>query len=488
MRKLLTVAMALVLAVALAACTRTVDNTDGTGGGGEDLVAEDGPGSVDEDSAGGADSGGKTDKGPQGNCGVVGKTVNDLQSKDEGVNCVLPAEGESGFINLDQGVDLNCVIVTTPSHFVDDNLDGFYVEDFGGGAFSGIKVVTATGGADDVKVGDILDITGDLKEYYCLTEFDAVQITVTDSGDAPAPTAVSEADVKAVGGDESFEGVLVELENVTVDSTDKWGGFKTTGGVSIASTIFGDLVPAESGCVYKHVIGVVDFSYGEYKVLPRFAADVDAGDCDDPLPPEDTTVEEIQTSETSTTCDGEPFVNGGEVIVKALHVSSPRFVVSKDKLHGFFAFQGEGGENQGVFVNTDAADDIEYQMGDVIDITAEWIEYYCVTELKIVEHEKVDSIDGLIPVFGVTADDISADNGEPWEGSIVQLSDVEVLDEINEYGEFHVTGDIMIKMKFDGLTYEPSVGDEFTSIAGALTYDFGNYKIMPRFDEDIVQK
>jgi hypothetical protein len=44
----------------------------------------------------------------------------------------------------------------------------------------------------------------------------------------------------------------------------------------------------------------------------------------------------------------------------------------------------------------------------------------------------------------------------------------------------------MVQDKFE-LTYEAKVGDKLTSVTGVLTYDYGNFKILPRSDQDIVK-
>jgi hypothetical protein len=487
MRTLIYPGLIALLALTLtAACNRTVDNTDdktpGTDITGADLAADPDSDGVDP----GEDTTVQPPKDvtiPEG-CGTLGVTVNDLQTKDEGLNCVEPAEGESGFINLDQGVELNCLIATTPVHDMTETLEGFYAADVGGGPYSGIKVVMDKGTAPEVAIGDVVSMVGDLKEYYCLSEFDVLDVQVFANNGAPVATVVTPEEFNA--DPEKFEGVLVEFKNVAVLEHDTYGGFKIEGNIIVDDAVFSDMPLVDPGCTYDSLVGVVDFGYGKYKVLPRVGDDlkVAAGECD-VVVPETQTIDEIQDSSTSNTCTGEAFVNVGPVSLAGLVVATPRYVASDGKLHGFFATTpGGSGPYSGVLVATEWSKDIDLEVGTEFDLEADWTEFYCLTELKATKiTETGENKAGEISPSAITPQDI----GEGYEGVVVKLSGTFTVEEaVNNYGEVTLSDGIIIKAKFDGFDWDPSVDDVVTEVVGALDYSFDKYKIMPVSNDDVI--
>ncbi len=473
--KLLVIAASLALAASLA-CTSRVDSDDDPGGD-PDVVGEDTTVTPDKDVTPGTDAPGKTDTPTPAGSGIKA-----LQQKDEGLNC---PEG-SDFINLDQGVPLSGVIVTAPVHSVSDKLEGFYAQDSGGGAYSGIKVVMDKGTAPQVAVGDVVDITGDLKEYYCLTEFDAINVTASGTQQDPTSVTVAEDAIAAKSAaTEQYEGVLVTVENATVGSVNNFGGFETQAGVIVDDAIFGDLEPAGDGCVYTSITGVIDFGYGDYVLLPRTAADLvlSGGDCG-PVEPDTTTIEAIQTANESVTCPtpgGENITNVEDVALADVVVASPRFVVSSDKLHGFFGYEGDGEANQGVLFLTDFDKDVNLSVGDIIYAEGSWTEFYCLTEIKVTEYSVTDQAEDQPPVNDISVSDLLGNDAEKWEGSLVRLTGTFKVTEIDEHGDILLddAGDEFKMLADFGFGLNPPVDTTYTEIVGFVTYDYGEYKILP---------
>jgi predicted extracellular nuclease len=497
--KSLTVSLALL--ALLAACTRTVDEEEDTWKAQEDAkagedgkVAGDGNGKTDDaveppedlfaadgklldKGLPGDDGGGQTDQG-----------IFAIQKRKEGLEC----GADSKFIELAQGVSLAQVVVTAPVHFVDDNLDGFFVQEKGGGPYSGIKITVATGTAPELAVGDVFDVVGDAKEYYCLTELEATKLTKTDQTADPVADVVPAAKLASKNPEaEPYEGGLVRIENVKLASTDNYGGFATEEGVVVDDAVFKDMKPAGVGCVYKSITGVLDYGYSEYKLLPRDAADLvldESVECGGAT--EETTIEAIQTDAESATCPppsagGKDIVNLETVALSGVVVASPRLDVSKDKLHGYFVYEGQAGPNKGILLVIDWSEDAKYEIGAILDVEGEWKEYYCFTEVQLTSHAKTGVAEGAIPVTDVTTADLAPAAAEKYEGVLVRLSDVEVIEETNKYGEFLVTGNVMISTAF-GLDYKPKKGDKIKSVAGPLYYSWDNFKILPRTMDDIV--
>jgi len=489
--KLIKVAVLGLLVAGMAGCSRTVDTEDSSVPvedtvGGEDGTVEDDAVPGEDGTEPGNDQVGEDGTGQDDNQVDPGKLkVADLQNKKEGLEC--PAD--STFINLETGLKLDGVVVTAPVFEASQKLDGFFVQDVGGGEFSGIKVVVDKGTAPELKVGDVLNLVGDLKEYYCVTEFEATAVTVTGKTETPAAAVVASADIASgEGASEKWEGVLVEVKDTAVSEVDQYGNIVLEGGAVVADSITA-LPGVDAGCVYQSVTGVIDYAFKLYLLLPRTGEDLvldDSKPCEE-QPPATGSIKEMQESDTSKVCTDQNFLNAGTVELKDVVVMSPKYVVSKDKLRGYWVFDGVGGPWSGLLVTVGWDDTTAFEVGDIITVAGEWMEYYCLTEVKSTSIEDAGkTFEGEIPVNDVTAADLAKDKAEQWEGVLVRIKNVDVTEAPNQHGEFKVTGDIMVQDKFE-LTYEAKVGDKLTSVTGVLTYDYGNFKILPRSDQDIVK-
>ncbi len=151
---------------------------------------------------------------------------------------------------------------------------GFFVQDAGGGEYSGIYVYTDTT-AVTVAVGDVLTITGEVDEYYDLTE-----LKVTDAADVvkSGTASVTATTLSAEPSDwEPYEGVLVTIS----------GGLSLTGDADsygVAATSWSSLFVDDllydydgtygSGDSFPTATGLIDYSFSQWKLLPRSAADL----------------------------------------------------------------------------------------------------------------------------------------------------------------------------------------------------------------------
>ena len=208
-------------------------------------------------------------------------------------------------------VSLHGVIVTTIDLFGTKQGD-FWVEEPGGGAFSGVHVYGAPPSqVSALAVGDIVDIAGAEKDEFTymgsggvggdtsgrsLTELVPVNggmmsVTKTGTGSVPAPMVVDALAIgqKALQADrdaewEKWEGVLITVTNVSATSSSKCVGsscsdntlnqFNITGGAVVESSIaaFPGVTPANlTGTIAKAdclagVTGVVDYFF-DYLLL-----------------------------------------------------------------------------------------------------------------------------------------------------------------------------------------------------------------------------
>ena len=144
-------------------------------------------------------------------------------------------------------------------------------------AWTGIYIYSSSVGASE---GDSVTVIGEVNEYYGLTQlYNIVSSTVDSSSDRSFdPISVSTGDLSggcsATG--EPYEGVLVKLTAVTVtaaaDQHGQWFVDDGTGAVEIEDDFIDP--GAAVGDYYATIIGVVDYSYGEYEVTPRSASDL----------------------------------------------------------------------------------------------------------------------------------------------------------------------------------------------------------------------
>ena len=153
---------------------------------------------------------------------------------------------------------------------------GFHLAD-ASGAYNGIWIYT---NMSSVLEGDEVVLFGTVAEYFDLTEISvaapSTDITVLDSGATiPAATVVATADLAAPLIAETYEGVLVTVSGVTVEDSDLgYNEWSIDDDVVIDDAIFeytGDL--AEGG-TFTSITGLLTYSYGAYKLLPRYDADL----------------------------------------------------------------------------------------------------------------------------------------------------------------------------------------------------------------------
>jgi len=171
--------------------------------------------------------------------------------------------------------DGNSVEVTGLVTAVMDN-GRFYIQD-GPNAWDGIYVYDSS---VMPSVGDDLTITAEVDEYYGLSELKNVSaFTVNSSGnELNAPIVVTTGDL--AGGcaenGESFEGLFVKIDNVTVtaaaDQHGQWFIDDGSGACEVEDAFF-EYAP-EVGAEFSSVLGVVSYGYGEYEVNPRGENDI----------------------------------------------------------------------------------------------------------------------------------------------------------------------------------------------------------------------
>ena len=243
---------------------------------------------------GGGDDDGGDNPGTDGG-GEGGDTIFDIQS-----DSMPPGTA----------VTVNGVVVTAIDNY-GDRRGGIYVQEPEGGAFSGVFVYLSGTEAADLAVGDLVDLSGFVKDEFAwqggcegqenegsLTELspgEGVTPMVAKVGDGtvPAPEVLTPWELAASPEEaEKWEGVLVTFEGARVlsppsgEKDDQMEMF-VTGPYRVQSSLTELTDTIAEGDCYTSITGIGDFFF-DYKVLPRSAADLVAGADGDCLQAENT--------------------------------------------------------------------------------------------------------------------------------------------------------------------------------------------------------
>lgn len=146
----------------------------------------------------------------------------------------------------------------------------FYVQD-ASGPWNGMYVYKYSHGTS---IGDSVELSGTLTEYYNLTEFvpDDLTILASDKNVPDAYTVTSALD-------ESLESVLVTLEDVTFTSDDDSGDSKAwliadKDGTEfkVYGTLYNGFTPLADSSY--DITGVVTYTYSNFRICPRSEEDI----------------------------------------------------------------------------------------------------------------------------------------------------------------------------------------------------------------------
>ncbi|MFN3201581.1 MAG: lamin tail domain-containing protein [Bradymonadia bacterium] len=154
----------------------------------------------------------------------------------------------------------------------------------------------------------------------------------------------------------------------------------------------------------------------------------------------------------------------------------------------------EGGAYSGLWVFNRARVNTDGLVpGSIVRLSGQLIDFFTITELVLQSDDGLEILgQGPAPEPLVVADPARlADGGdlvEPMESLIVAVENVRVLNTApdcpSEFGQFLVTGGMRVddEAPFD---YAPSQGDVLTRLVGAVHFNFGQQKILPRGDDDL---
>ena len=393
-----------------------------------------------------------------------------------------------------------------------------YVQDPKGGAHSAIKLYRPTRAdgkkVTDLKVGDMVNVegivkywhpkAGEFKDNRCskkkhIKELDSAVVTFVKSGTAPTPAIVTAKDLKDCTTADSYEHVLVTLKKVAVLTAEqKKDYFEITvsGGVQIGDDLAVTSSVKKDSC--HSFTGMVVYFYA-YRVHPRDKDDIKT-DTGCPV----TKVIKIKDIQDTTSAshpkkDDVVKVNGVVTAVDA--------TVYNGSYKGFWIQdETDTGPYTGVYVygyswkSTDATAKIP-AVGDKLEVTATYTEYYDLTELDNASFVKKGKVTTPIAPVKVSAKDVmtKGTKAEAYEGMLVEVNwdgtafkEIAVGDVVadkskKQLGFKDANSGLIIEAKIHDFLKPtaPKKGDKYKSIVGIMSYDFKERRLFPRSAADM---
>jgi imidazolonepropionase-like amidohydrolase len=163
---------------------------------------------------------------------------------------------------------------------------GFIIQD-GVGPFQGIFVFTGSQ-SPGVVVGNEVSVAGVYDEYFDYSEITSPTIRILDAGTTPPFMAITIADpstLATAATAEPFESMLVSIGQVSIvtmnaDDPMDFDELTVTGNLRINDQYFAALDnTCVVGSVFLGLTGVLDYSFGNYKLEPRSGADIQSTTC-----------------------------------------------------------------------------------------------------------------------------------------------------------------------------------------------------------------
>jgi len=384
------------------------------------------------------------------------------------------ADMQQGSVATDSIVTLTDVVVTSPI-----TLDGkgFFVQDPGGGAWSGMYIYLQGTFTDlYLQVGDRVSITGTYTEYYDYSELGVTSmddIQVTGTADVTVTPVTDTTDM------EQWEGCLISLADQTfLTCPSSYGEVETSSGLKANDAFFA--MDVDRNSTVNELVGTVEYSFSEFKIDPRSTDDLvgfTAGDgCTWTIPDIHQAAADAQAADPKGQVRFSAAVSG-VIATSGLTTSGTP---------GFFVQEAGGGEKSGLFVYLDKKIDtsaMDIQPGDVMDLTGDATVYYDFTELAIYDAADINLTGDTAKVTATPLSTAPAD-WNFWEGALVTIDSPTATEPENTYGECPLDWGIVID---DWLTsYTATAGTTWDSITGEITYAYSQVGIQPRSAADLV--
>ncbi len=201
---------------------------------------------------------------------TVAETIYEVQyTTDPGGDGTYPSPLEGEIVTVSG--------IVTANHYFSS---GYFIQDPAGGPWQGILVWDETYGM--AEVGEYLEVTGEVYEYYGQTEINYVQARTQLSPQEPLPPAAV-----AASGDllqEAYENVYSRLNGVTVtsppDNDNQWTVDDGSGDCLVDDNLFDPVAAGltiETGTQFEQLLGIVIWRHEEFALNPRGLEDFVAG-------------------------------------------------------------------------------------------------------------------------------------------------------------------------------------------------------------------
>ena len=398
----------------------------------------------------------------------------------------------------------------------------FFVQD-SLGPWSGIMVYryegwdsydfTTSGGiVHSIAEGDSVTLTGEVYEAYDKTEIKNVSevIIYGSSSTMFAPMTVTTAQVMTGGADaEAYEGCLVSIVDVTVDNPDLGNGeWSFTDGTNSARVDdnWDYFFYPEAQQELAEVTGVLDFTFGDFKIQPRLARDiVEEGvtriqRINQVLYSDLLKVAEDNSSDQSYFFDDTVTVEGIVTVATGL-----AFAGNMGELKVIFEDLNGGPWSGIVCYDSTGAELGNQPIGRKIRVTGRIDEYGSstydgnVTEIFTTQPIQVLGLDPVVPVDTIPTGDFRDPlMAEQWGAVWVEILDATVIRNDLDYGQWTIddgTGEIKIGTNSTAEEWEewvrPPIGSFVESIRGWVYNRHGFYddstafKLEPNYISDI---
>jgi hypothetical protein len=217
-----------------------------------------------------------------------GCNYNPFATEDDG-SCVYP-EGSISIYDIqytsDQGQycyeslhDQECWTTSGTVTAKDPTYSNFYLQDESSSSYAGIYVYDYSDALPTL--GQDITITATVNEFYSLTQLiDGASYSVNSSGNSTDPLNINTGDLTGcMESGEEVESMLVRINNVVVTTPSnefgEWYVDDGSGPVMINDKLFdGEWLDPASSQEFAGIIGVVDYAYSEFSILPRTMSDI----------------------------------------------------------------------------------------------------------------------------------------------------------------------------------------------------------------------
>lgn len=173
-------------------------------------------------------------------------------------------------------VTINGIVTATGFHAASGQK--FFVSESGGGAWRSIFVDDSS---HAVQLGDLVSITGIVKEYYGMTVIRQCSAVNVLSSNNPLPSPIILTS-NQMASEEAYECCLVKVQNITCTTAPNTQNElyvdDGSGSAKVDDGFFSGAVPfpinSGVGVSYNYIMGIVDYSHGSYCLQPRSALDI----------------------------------------------------------------------------------------------------------------------------------------------------------------------------------------------------------------------